>query len=202
MRHSVLLSLAMFCLGILVSGKPTSAQTPCPITPDAAATSESATATATLANDVGTRLNPVPFGTKISRTFAGSNPNKTWELTVVKASFGKDGEKAVKAANQFNDAPVDGNTNLVAYVQLKYVSGPSDKTVELDAYGFSAYSDGQIMPRVSIVPPKPAFSFKGFPGATAKGWVAFQVFSDDPAPELVWVVDSSDDTYNIYFATK
>lgn len=64
----------------------------------------------------GTRESPFPIGTKVK--------NDEWEVTINSVTFGAN--DAVAAANQFNEAPDEGNEYMLINATMTYIGNDSD----------------------------------------------------------------------------
>ena len=87
---------------------------------------------------------------------------------------------------------------LVAQVDLVYIKGSEDEAEDISSTSFGSYSKLQLVVSDAIVPPQPDVDFEGFPGATHTGWIAIEVFKDDPNPMIVLGADYDN---NVFFAT-
>lgn len=142
----------------------------------------------------GTRQNPVPLGKTMRVVFE----NSTFDVRIHDVTRGTLASIAVKKANPFNDVASAGMQYLVAQVDLTYIKGSEDKAKEINTNFFKSLSKLQFVTSDVIVPPQPDVDFKGFPGATHTGWIALEVFIDDPNP-MIFV--STDYDKGLFFAT-
>jgi hypothetical protein len=158
----------------------------------------------TTAADYGSQDNPIPFNTRDQIKFTGDTDTFVYAFTVQKVTIGAKAVAAVKAANQFNDSPPPGYTYMVAYILGEYVSGPKGKTDSFGSVDVQALSNGTLSSSVQssiLIPPAPAFNFKGYPGGKFKGWVVLAVDATDTNP-LIAIGIGSDGTGGVFFATK
>jgi hypothetical protein len=115
---------------------------------------------------------------------------KTFEVTVVEAIRGTAAYQRLIAVNQFNAPPLPGYEWLLFKVRVHYISGPSGAAVRIDWTNAPVLTAaGATYQHHSAVGPSPSFDFQLFPGATAEGWEAWQVRTDDPGPLLLFGAD-------------
>lgn len=140
--------------------------------------------------DVGTRLNPVPFGQSI----LASVNDKYFELTITKVVRGSEALTMLKTAGVPDDPPA-GQEYLVATVKVKYTKGPEDEAYQISYFDFYTYSKGRLDKSMQfIMPPNPKLDLEIFPSFEGDGWIARLVPSDDP--DVLLGVGT------IYFATR
>lgn len=142
-------------------------------------------------NDVGTRLNPVPFGSP-GRV---GDEDKDFEITVKEVVRGTDAWQRLKEVYSAADPAPNGKEYLLALLNVKYLAGPEDRAHNINYLDFAAYSRGRITDEsLFAIPPDPQLSFDIFPGFEGEGWMYIAVPIGDPSPLIV--------LGNAYFATN
>lgn len=206
MRSALSFVLGLVIALFIVSSLPAAAQTstPCPpatSAPTSSAPSSASTAVATLSADFGTHDNPVPLGVTARVPVDWFSDTYIFDIAITSASFGPDTVKKLAAVNSvWNTPPPSGMTYLLVYIQGKFISGPSGKAGKLGDFSMNAVSDGQFMDTTELIPPDPKLDFTGFAGAKVKGYLAFKINADDPAPLLAVGSNTILGTASAYFA--
>ncbi|WP_168627800.1 DUF4190 domain-containing protein [Cryobacterium sp. BB307] len=139
------------------------------------------------ADEVGTRENPAPIGTTIElANFGEAEFEVTLGAPILNAN------DAVKAANQFNDAPKDGFQYAVVPLTVTYVgdeTGLPSLGVRVEFVSAAGTTHTQI--DSWVVDPEPAFNGINelFPGGTASGNITILIPTAD-AESGTWAVSS------------
>jgi hypothetical protein len=133
--------------------------------------------------EVGSRRAPYPVGESVSLT---QNDTMDFIFTIKDVIRGEEAWNKIINANQFNEPPPEGMEWVLVYLHVYYAKGPSPDTVlEMNLFDFGTVSNNRIFDDiVSVVLPDPEFNISLFPGAEGEGWIAKQVFADDPSPLL------------------
>lgn len=139
---------------------------------------------------LGSRSNPIPLGTQAEAIGQSwSNEGYQFRVTVLQSVRGAPALTMIQEASPYNDPPKTGYDPLLIYVNLEFLSSPGDKAYEPTDYDFRLVTPGgQILEPGWNTPPEPAFNLLPsiFPGASAEGWIYFELPSPEGAPSLVF----------------
>ncbi len=125
------------------------------------------TATIPPTPSAGTRQNPAKIGDSLPLDYA----NARYVITVTQAISGEEAWKRIKAANMFNNPPIDGYEYVLFYVVAKIVDGPQNEAIGVGERMINMVdATGQIWSLGGVVNPQPEFGGKGFVGAVIEGW--------------------------------
>lgn len=156
--------------------------TPLPPLPSPTATSE--------APILGSRNNPVSLGVEAEGIGQGwSNEGYKFRITVLQSVRGVPALEMIQEASDYNEPPRPGNDPLLVYIKMQFVSSPGDRAYDPTDYDFSLVTpSGQILEPTWNTPPEPVFGYlpSMFPGASAEGWIYFELPSSEGAPSLVF----------------
>lgn len=144
--------------------------------------------TATPTPAVGfSRSRPALIGTRIRAVFKEKDSERVVAITVREFIRGAEAWTKIKAANQFNDAPVPAYEYLLAWIEFKYETGPADVAWTIDSTKFTAISSqGKEYETPFVILPKPEIYAKLYAGASHEGWAVFMVTTDDRAPVMAF----------------
>ena len=134
---------------------------------------------------LGSRENPVPFGTTVE--VKGEETTDHWEITVLGTT--PDATAIVLSKNPYNDPPEEGNQFYIVRVQAKYL-GP-DSTEFWGSYRLRALGAGGVVYTTfehscGVIPdelPDPEL----FAGGTVEGNVCWQISSGDADSLMVFL---------------
>ena len=152
--------------------EPTATSTPTP-TPTAVPTP-----TATPSPVLGSRQNPVPFGTTVE--VRADNPMDHWELTVVDTI--PNAWEVIQAENQFNDPPEPGIQFFIVKIRAKYL-GPESNELFLDV-SFKALGDSSVVYTgygCGVIPDELDDLTELFTGGQIEGNDCFEIAASDAA---------------------
>lgn len=140
----------------------------------------------------GTRENPLPVG---STAKIGS-----WEVTLVSVNL--DADAAVKKANEFNEAPADGNKYVMANVTAKYVGEDSgtfwaDMSYKFYGSGGNTFDSASVSVDNSITD-----AGETFPDASVAGNLVFEVPVDQLEGGAIIFEETFTDGSRTFFAVK
>ncbi len=148
--------------------------------------------------------NPAPLGYSVrvlSRYFDGSP--LAHDITVLQVLRGEPAWRIIRQAYRFNLPPTPGSEYMLAWIRIDYASGPeghTDWVNQLDFGLLSSQGHDYIIP-FGVRPPQPFLSARLYPGARIEAWTIWQVSVDDPAPMLVFGLDSFYRAGKGYFMT-
>lgn len=148
--------------------------------------------------------NPAPLNYSVrvlSRYFDGSP--LAHDITVLHVLRGEPAWNIIQNAYRFNLPPSPGSEYMLAWVRIDYTSGPeghTDWVNQLDFGLLSSQGHDYIIP-FNVRPPQPFLSARLYPGARIEAWTIWQVSVDDPAPLLVFGLDSFYRAGKGYFST-
>ena len=172
---------------------PTSAPTPtATATPEPTPTPE----------PVGSRENPVPFGTAAE---VKSDEQDHWEITVVGTQ--PNATHFVLQESLFKTPPGDGKQFYIATVRVKYLgSGSRTFIADLSAVGdssvvFKTYNPTTYLPSCGLIPDSLESSTELFTSGTIEGSVCWNIPSSD-ADSLVMMVDKGNERVWFALATE
>lgn len=137
----------------------------------------------------------------LSRYFDGSP--LAHDITVLQVIRGEQAWNLIRQAYRFNLPPVPGTEYMLAWVRIDYTSGPeghTDWVNQLDFGLLSSQGHDYIIP-FNVRPPQPFLSARLYPGARIEAWTVWQVDVNDPAPLLVFGLDSFYRSGKGYFST-
>lgn len=126
----------------------------------------------------------------LSRYFDGSP--LAHDITVLQVIRGEPAWALIQEAYRFNLPPVPGSEYMLAWVRIDYTRGPEGHTDWVNQLDFGLLSsDGHdyIIP-YNVRPPQPFLSARLYPGSRVEAWTVWQVDVTDPAPLLVFGLDS------------
>ncbi|RUS48386.1 DUF4352 domain-containing protein [Cohnella sp. AR92] len=134
------------------------------------------------------RKNPAPIGTTLSFDQSGILEKYSGEMTLEEVIRGQEANDLVADANMFNDEPDAGYEYLLAKIHVKITkNNKSDAAVDINTAQFTLVSsDGKDYSRGLVVPPDPDLNANLYEGASASGWVAFQVKTTDASPLITF----------------
>lgn len=148
---------------------------------------------------------PAPLGYSVrvlSRYFDGSP--LAHDITILEVIRGEPAWNIIRQAYRFNLPPVPGREYMLAWVRIDYTRGPdghTDWVNQLDFGLLSSQGHDYIIP-FNVRPPQPFLSARLYPGARVEAWTIWQVAIDDPAPMLVFGLDSFYRAGKGYFMTS
>lgn len=146
------------------------APTTAPAPTDAPAPTEAPTA-APAAEPGLSRTAPLPIGTEVRGT--------GWSITVTGVKRGKEATDLIKAANQFNDPPVEGMEYLVADLKVANIGAKPEAQMPDLGVDIRVTGDRNVLySRTPAVAPKP-FKDKLLPKGESEGQIVFTVPSDE-----------------------
>ena len=137
----------------------------------------------------------------LSRYFDGSP--LAHDITVLRVIRGEQAWNLIRQAYRFNLPPVPGSEYMLAWVRIDYTRGPeghTDWVNQLDFGLLSSQGHDYIIP-YNVRPPQPFLSARLYPGARVEAWTVWQVDVEDPAPLLVFGLDSFYRSGKGYFST-
>ncbi|MDE2900126.1 MAG: S1C family serine protease [Chloroflexota bacterium] len=137
----------------------------------------------------------------LSRYFDGSP--LAHDITVVEVIRGERAWNIIRQAYRFNLPAFPGTEYMLAWVRIDYTRGPeghTDWVNQLDFGLLSSQGHDYIIP-FNVRPPQPFLSARLYPGARIEAWTIWQVAADDPAPLLVFGLDSFYRAGKGYFST-
>ncbi len=147
---------------------------------------------------------PAPLGYSVrvlSRYFDGSP--LAHDITILQVIRGARAWEIIRQAYRFNLPPFPGTEYMLAWVRIDYTEGPEGHTDWVNQLDFGMLSsDGHdyIIP-FNVRPPQPFLSARLYPGARIEAWTIWQVDVEDPAPMLVFGLDSFYRAGKGYFST-
>ncbi len=137
----------------------------------------------------------------LSRYFDGSP--LAHDITVVQVLRGEPAWNVIREAYRFNLPPVPGTEYMLAWIRIDYTRGPeghTDWVNQLDFGLLSSEGHDYYIP-FNLRPPQPFLSARLYPGARIEAWTIWQVDVSDPAPLLVFGLDSFYRAGKGYFST-
>ena len=149
--------------------------------------------------------NPAPLGYSVrvvSRYFDGSP--LAHDITVREVIRGERAWNIIQQAYRFNLPPFPGTEYMLAWIRIDYSQGPeghTDWVNQLDFGLLSSQGHDYIIP-FNVRPPQPFLSARLYPGARIEAWTIWQVDVNDPAPMLVFGLDSFYRAGKAYFMTS
>ncbi len=148
----------------------------------------------------GSRQNPLAIGEDLYLT---RNDEQDFSISIQQVKIGDEAWKTIYATNQFNDTPPEDQQYILVKIEISYIKGPSDKTLEVSMYDFGSVSNNVILDPAIVVEPDPQFmdvtSNGLFAPSSVSGWQAFHAFKDDPNP-LIYFGNPKGNIW--YFAIK
>jgi hypothetical protein len=178
-------------------------ETPTLLPTDTLIPTETPSLTVTPMSGKGSRESPILIGGGVSLT---RNHEQDFFITITEIKRGTDAWNALYGANQFNSMPKDPMQEyLLALIEIYYVKGPSDKTLDISSSSFGSVSNNTILSQpFAMVDPEPQFEHQVSTGlfapSQAKGWLTFYVFKNDPNPLIYFGNPKSGPVW--YFAIK
>jgi hypothetical protein len=113
------------------------------------------------------RANPFPMTELVNA--------QNWDIQVLEAIRGDEAWQLIKAANQFNEPPLEGMEYLLVRISAKCTYADSDSH-SIGEYDFDVTGDKLIKySPASVVVPEPSLDAELFSGGETEGWVAFSV---------------------------
>jgi len=134
---------------------------------------------------IGTRSNPLPFGSTITveDSIYDDNSNHysaTLDITLLESFRGEEAWKLIQAENEYNEPPLEG----FEYALVKVKGNLKDAETENDSFYFSdmnfdfVSNEGEVYEYASIVIPQP-LDKEMYKGATTEGYIVGQVRKED-----------------------
>ena len=139
------------------------------------------------------RRNPAPINYPVrvlGRYFDGSP--MAHDISVTEVLRGDDAWELIQAAHRFNAPAQEGMEYLAARIRMTYSRGPEGQTDWVHQLDFGMLSSQGLDYNIPfwLQPPEPFLSARLYPGATIEAWTVWQVAIDDPAPMLIFGLDS------------
>ena len=145
---------------------------------------------------------PVNYPVRVlSRYFDGSP--LAHDITVLQVLRGEQAWQLIQQAYRFNLPPRPGTEYMLAWVRIDYTLGPeghTDWVNQLDFGLLSSQGHDYYIP-FNLRPPQPFLSARLYPGARIEAWTIWQVDVSDPAPLLIFGLDSFYRSGKGYFST-
>ena len=136
------------------------------------------------APEYGSRSSPVPFLQPMPLVY---NEAANFDIQVLSVIRGQEAFQALLDENQFNDPPLEGMEYMLVKIGVDYLtSNQQDLLVEISSYDFKSVSNNQILDSPFAMVPEPELDVSLFPGGHGEGFIALQVYANDPAPLIVF----------------
>lgn len=133
---------------------------------------------------IGTRSNPVLKGQFLDLVY---NETAFFKMVVLEIIRGEPAMQLIINRFEYNQKPLEGREYVLAKIGVDYLSSTTpDQLLEISQFKFTSVSNNQIIDYPSILLPKPEFNIQVYPGAHAEGYIAVEVFKDDPAPLIIF----------------
>ena len=137
--------------------------------------------------------NPAPINYPVrvlGRYFDGSPI--AHDISVTEVLRGDAAWERIQEAYRFNSPAQPGTEYLLARVRIDYSKGPEGQTDWVHQLDFGMLSTQGHSYGVPwwLTPPEPFLTAQLYPGATIHGWTVWQIAIDDPAPMLIFGLDS------------
>jgi hypothetical protein len=114
----------------------------------------------------------------------------------------RDAWPLVRQANRFNPPPDEAHAYLALKVTMRYLSGPTDDAFQVNPIDFKIVaSDRSLINQASIIGPEPMLEGSIFPGATAAGYLIYEVRKDAGDLELLWETNFNGER-GVWFAIR
>jgi len=203
----VLAATPLFLALVLAACGPSAMPTPAPTntpeptaTPKATATRRpTSTPAPTATPEVASRDNPHPLGDGIVVDLTDGG---TIGIGVNKVVTGADALAMLRRANQFNDAPGEGNQFILARVYVKVEPPAPESFNSWDPSFWSVVANGRAVDGQAFqaaVMPKPEFKGEIIPPGEIEGWALFEVPETD---DVAVVFLRAGDRGGYWFAAK
>ena len=147
---------------------------------------------------VGSRFNPIPFSTRKDLI---CEKDKILQLCVTAVLRGEEAKARIQAVGQLLTIPPQNMEWILLYVEVRFLFATQDGLLTLNEREFRLVSNNQVLQLTTAVTPYPPLNVSYFQGASGGGWIAGQVYVDDPYPLLVVGMDERGQG-GFYFATQ
>lgn len=155
------------------------------------------------------RSNAIPIGQELvgeleQYNLIGAAEKEKFDigLTVIETIRGTEAWNIIKAANQFNRKPDEGNEYLLAKIKVRVISSEHDDvqfSVNNQTFTLVSASGADYSSRVLVI--DDPINAHLYAGAEAEGWAVFQMKKNDPSP-LITVARDPRGRGGVWFKTS
>jgi len=128
---------------------------------------------------------PIPGGVVCRCSVDRRGRISTFEISIDQVL--PDAWPLVQKANRFNKTPDDSFRYLGAKLSMRYLTGPSDDAFQVSDTDFKLVGDDKMLRQTaSIIPPDPRLTGSIYPGATATGYLIYEVPKNETSQVLIF----------------